>query len=35
MKKQKMKKSNMVFNSVLISSQIIYLKYMFVNFGMY
>ena len=30
-----MKKSNMVFNSVSISSQIIYLKYMFVNFGMY
>ena len=30
-----MNKSNMVFNSVSISSQIIYLEYMFVNFGMY
>ena len=30
-----MKKSTMVFNSVSISSQIIYLEYMFVNFDMY
>ena len=30
-----MKKTNMVFNSVSISSRIIYLEYMFVNFGIY